>query len=420
MPIKKLGSPGLNGHDHIESDRLGNPNDQEGRQRGFNPMKTFMVKAVLLSFVAVATIPKVAVALDIKVPTVQMPHISPPHVNTPTVHLNTPQINSVTGHISTGNPGTLSPGVKVITGGSPNGTGTPGVVITKGPVTGPLTPTNNPPANLLPPGAVEAAAVAAAALAQQQQQVGIAIAIANATAGPPILRNVPPFQFGYASAPTYDPPCPLGAGGAQCITIGGDNSTYAAVIGALQAAVASANTALMQGQDLAAACGVDPSGAGCSSAPSLQQLQQNLANAQTALQSYEYSIDALLWLLSEIEGGFPVPAGDAGPAEAAIAAALTACLANPSSCAADIAQLQTVLSALGISTQGVAQPVYEGMCWWGCSASLPPQGIPLVTLSSANGSTWSSITVPPSGGSPPSLSEQLAVDVAALAIGSLF
>jgi hypothetical protein len=133
----------------------------------------------------------------------------------------------------------------------------------------------------------------------------------------------------------------------QYIDDGGDNSSYATTVAADQAAVTSAQ----QAQTLAAECAVNPSQTGCGSAESVQQADQNLSAAQNAYQTFTNSVGYLLWLLSLIESGLPLPAGFSDAATGAVEAALAACLASPSTCAATIANLETVLAELGVPSQ---------------------------------------------------------------------
>jgi hypothetical protein len=398
-----------------------------------------------------------ASALDIHTPQVKVPT---PHINvpTPTLHPTTPKLNdrhssgvnaltggsskgtgspgvkTVTGGSSntTGSPGvktvtggssnaTGSPGVKTLTGGSPNniapnganaltgssnGIGSPGLVITHAPVTGPLTLPNNPPFNrFIPVEVVTAGLIAAAASAQEQQQ------LSN------ILGMVYPSPLTWT--PTYNPPCPAdGSAGVQCLLSGGDDSTYAAVMANFgvaqdQSAVTEAQQALPQGEteaELEAACAVDPSLAACSALAPLQQAQQNLTNAQNASQAFSNTIGVLLWLLSEIEAGVDVPPGASGPAEAAIEAALTACLSDPSSCPAAINALMPVLSGLGIDAATNAPPGSINLCLPGPCApwsTAYTYGMSQIALVSGTTPTIS----PDFSQTPPqSLSAQLALD----------
>jgi hypothetical protein len=141
---------------------------------------------------------------------------------------------------------------------------------------------------------------------------------------------------------------PTGVGGlANSITNGSDDDPYSAVVGADQAAIAAAQQALTT----ASACAVDPSLSGCSSAETVQQATENLSNAQNAFADFYSDVSYLLWLYSLMESGLPLPPGFSPAAAAAVEAAVTSCLATPSTCDATIAKLETVLAELGVPSQ---------------------------------------------------------------------
>jgi hypothetical protein len=327
--------------------------------------------------------PALAVEVNVHTPEIHVP--TPQiHVPTPQVHITTPTVHTRTldagkgqhlqiehkGDLKTGkgdtdldksqkdNSGTTdgrktpagngagSPGVNALTGGSPSGTGSPGVNAL----------TSN---GRSPPGRV-LVGVPLLGLLPLLTNIGVGVDPAAAFGATPVFTQGPQQAssgsplFGWPTGSAFNlnaPQCPLGAGGAQCIENGGDDASYTAELTALQNALAKAQQAQNQEQDLAAACAVDPSGAGCSSVPSPTQLQQNVTNAQYAYQDFYTDMSLLVWLLSEIASNTPgtdITAGESGPAQAAVAAAINACLANPSSCDAVIAQLCSVLAGMGI------------------------------------------------------------------------
>jgi hypothetical protein len=254
-----------------------------------------------------------------------------------------PGVKTLTGGSSNG---TGSPGVKTLTGGSPNGigpnganaltgssngTGSPGIMITNAPVAGPFT-TNNPPAN--------SAAGSGAPISTTATPILDLLDFYNFYVFFPFV-NIASVLGDTAGAPTS-------VGGlANSLTNGSDGATYSAVISADQANIAAAK----QAQTTAAACAVDSSLAGCSSAESVQQATANLTNAENALQDFFSDINYLLWLYSLMESGFPLPPGFSPAAAAAVEAAVASCLASPSTCDSTIAQLETVLAELGVPAQ---------------------------------------------------------------------
>jgi len=169
------------------------------------------------------------------------------------------------------------------------------------------------------------------------------------------------------SAPSAPPSTDVN-GVFQYIANGGDDSAYAAVIASFQAAIAAAQQAV----DLAASCGVDPSQSGCSSALPLGQAQQNLSNAENAYQTFNSDINYVLWLLAFL---YDFGLGGA-PAEAAVEAALAACLATPSSCQAAIVAMETELAQLGVPAQvyvgGYPVTVLENIFYFSGTATSQP------------------------------------------------
>ncbi len=126
------------------------------------------------------------------------------------------------------------------------------------------------------------------------------------------------------------------------IAEGGDDSAYAVVFQAYQAAITTAEQALT----IASQCAVDPSLPQCASAESVPQAQQNLSDAQNALMDFYTDMQYLLSLLTfvELAPNYGDPAAEMG----AIEVAIQECLASPSTCDATIAQLNAVLAELGV------------------------------------------------------------------------
>jgi hypothetical protein len=133
----------------------------------------------------------------------------------------------------------------------------------------------------------------------------------------------------------------------QAILAGGDDSLFAAVIDAYQAAITAAEQALT----IASQCAVDPSLPQCASAESVPQAQQNLSDAQNAYetQGMDFYGDMiyLMWLLAFVDDKV-CTCGDSEAEMGAIEAAIQECLASPSTCDATIAQLNAVLAELGV------------------------------------------------------------------------
>jgi hypothetical protein len=139
----------------------------------------------------------------------------------------------------------------------------------------------------------------------------------------------------------------------QAILAGGDNSLFAAVMAAYQAAITAAEQALT----IAAQCAVNPSLPECASAESVPQAQQNISDAQNAFIDIYSDMLQLLWVLAFVESA--PTSGDSDAEMAAIEAAIQECLASPSTCDATIAQLNAVLEELGVPAT-VSIPTMQG------------------------------------------------------------
>ncbi len=141
----------------------------------------------------------------------------------------------------------------------------------------------------------------------------------------------------------------------KAIQDGGDDSLFAAVMAAYQAAITAAQQAL----DIAAQCKVNPSLPECASAESVPQAQQDISDAQNALEDIYSDMMYLLWVFGYVESA--PTSGDSGAEMAAIEAAIADCLASPSTCDATIAQLNAVLAELGVpatvTVDGFSEPV---------------------------------------------------------------
>ena len=290
-------------------------------------------------------------ALEISTPHVNIPtphiNVPTPHINVPKPHINVPTLNLRHDWLSNRantfrNGNKLGGGTTVNTPfvGSSDSQGSIGIKVITKPVGGSVTPTQ-----------VQQQNAAAAALAQQQHQeaAGVATGIAGASSGTGSPGGQNTFlgitldisrSYGPGTGLNKDQPMssglnnlPLGLKTAafyNSVAGGSDDAAYAADVSALQAPVTTAKGS--------AACTTNPNGYQCLEAVSA---------AENVLNDFEAYVDYLLFLLAYAENpgiGYSLTATETADIEAA----LQACLASPSTCAATIAQLNAELESLGV------------------------------------------------------------------------